>query len=378
MIFDTNNYYDDVQVGESPYPLGLEGALMHVYENECNYNAMMKAVGISELRYYKDTGRSLFVHEAGAFSSFIEKAKSFFKKVIEKIKQIFHKFAATMNQYTMDDKKFVKKYEKELTRKNLADFEFEGYKFDHVDDAKAATLDSAFERYKTMELDNDRKDDYLDKGFSAKDSDYDSTSMEKQEEAAYADVLAVITKSSNVKSVDASDFRDELHEYLYDDKETLDKIQIRQQLEYIRNASKDVKDVEKQERKVTNAIEDYIKQLDKWATEINKKDSTIAATGHDKGLVSVQHGISAGPDEKLKPEHKDKITKAIDKSIAGYKTTSNAITVAFGMIVQAIKDRNRQAKAICVKAIGYKHEAAGYYSYSESSVDDLFAGVTIR
>ena len=39
---------------------------MHVYENECNYNAIMKAAGISELKYYKETGGDLFVQEAGA------------------------------------------------------------------------------------------------------------------------------------------------------------------------------------------------------------------------------------------------------------------------------------------------------------------------
>ena len=37
MIFNAEyNSYDNMVVTESPYPLGLEGALMHVYENECN------------------------------------------------------------------------------------------------------------------------------------------------------------------------------------------------------------------------------------------------------------------------------------------------------------------------------------------------------
>ena len=58
MIFNTDNYYDG-PVAPSPYPVGIEGALMHVYENECNYNALMKAVGISELKYYQETGKNL-------------------------------------------------------------------------------------------------------------------------------------------------------------------------------------------------------------------------------------------------------------------------------------------------------------------------------
>ena len=381
MIFDTNNYYDDMQVGESPYPLGLEGALMHVYENECNYNAMMKAVGISELRYYKDTGRSLFVHEAGAFSSFIEKAKSFFKKVIEKIKQIFHKFAATLNQYFMKDKDFVKKYEKELKRKNLADFEFEGYKFDHIEAAKSAALGSAFEVYKNATISNTggKSDRYID-SLGAKDSEYDSTAMDAQRDEAYGIVLADILSSNTAKNVEPDEFRTELHDYLYGDgKETLEKIQIRQQLDYISGTQKDIKDVEKQQRQITKGIEAFIKELDRWANEINKKGATYKSVMNDgeTDTLTKDNKLKSSDDE-MDSKDQDAATKQIDKEIAGAKELSNAVTIAFGMIVQAVKDRNRQAKAICVKAIGYKHEAAGYYNYSESSVDDLFAGVTIR
>ena len=60
MIFDSNMVMESATnldaVQESPYPLGIEGGLMHVYENECNFNAIMKAAGISELKYYKETG----------------------------------------------------------------------------------------------------------------------------------------------------------------------------------------------------------------------------------------------------------------------------------------------------------------------------------
>ena len=52
---------------------------MHVYENECNYNAIVKSVGISELKYYQETGKDLFVNEAGAFKKFGSKVTAFFK-----------------------------------------------------------------------------------------------------------------------------------------------------------------------------------------------------------------------------------------------------------------------------------------------------------
>ena len=99
--------WDAIQ--ESKYDLGIEGAYMHMYENQCNFNAMMKAVGLSELAYYRENEQSLFVNEAGAVGGFIGKAKEFFKKVLEKIKRIIKKLLMIIQSYTSDDKKFIKK-----------------------------------------------------------------------------------------------------------------------------------------------------------------------------------------------------------------------------------------------------------------------------
>ena len=409
MIFNTETYYDDMQVGESPYPVGLEGALMHVYENECNYNAMMKAVGISELRYYQDTGKSLFVHEAGVFASFIQKAKEFFKKVIEKIKQIFHKFAAVMNQYTMKDKEFVKKYSKELYRKNITDFTFDGYTFKNLDDAVAKgklgegfddykkdgseTYTSGRNRAKADAFDDVRGADSSTHGTDAYRGDkaYDSDALETAEDSQRGTILNSlgITGASS-KAYDSSDFREELHDYLYGDggKETLDKINVRQQLQYIENTKKDVREVERQQKEITRAIDKFIKMLDKWETEFNKKDakwdadtagsekySDKATDGSWESDQSKQHNYAGA---NINDTAKDRLTKYVNFQVSLKRSASNDITTAFGMIIQAVKDRNRQAKAICVKIIGYKNESASYGYYGESSVNDIFAGVTIR
>ena len=408
MIFNTETYYDDMQVGESPYPVGLEGALMHVYENECNYNAMMKAVGISELRYYQDTGKSLFVHEAGVFASFIQKAKEFFKKVIEKIKQIFHKFAAVMNQYTMKDKEFVKKYSKELYRKNITDFTFDGYTFKNLDDAVAkGKLTDTLESFRkdgsesSSNINTAKKaafDAVRDADSSGHDTDayrgdkaYDSDALETAEDSQRGTILNSlgITGASS-KAYDSSDFREELHDYLYGDggKETLDKINVRQQLQYIENTKKDVREVERQQKEITRAIDKFIKMLDKWETEFNKKDakwdadtagsekySDKATDGSWESDQSKQHNYAGA---NINDTAKDRLTKYVNFQVSLKRSASNDITTAFGMIIQAVKDRNRQAKAICVKIIGYKNESASYDYYGESSVNDIFAGVTIR
>ena len=337
MIFNSDTYDSGSRV-MSKYPVGLEGALMHVYENECNYNALMKAAGISELRYYQETGKDLFIHEAGALSGFIEKAKAFFKKVIEKIKAIFHKFAAVLNQYTMKDKEFVKKYEKELYRKDLKDFEFNGYKFAKPDFSDSIVL------YEYDEAKDDAENDEIKK--------HTSEEIEDWLDELRGDLLDAKGK------LDESEFREEFKNKFYNgDKEPLDNIDIRSQLLIITNTKDDIKEAERNQKESIRAVNEVIKKLESLQKEYSKID--------DKER----------DDENLS-KHRENVTAKLGNYITSNEKGSNVITTYFGMVVQFYKDRNRQAKAICVKAIGYNKKES--YSYSESSVNDLFAGVTIR
>ena len=337
MIFNSDTYGSS-NGAISKYPVGLEGALMHVYENECNYNALMKAAGISELRYYQETGRDLFVHEAGAFSGFIEKAKAFFKKVIEKIKAIFQKFAAVLNQYTMGDKEFVKKYEKELYRKDLKDFEFKGYNFAKPDFLNTITLYEYDEAKSTSE--------------NSKYKKLTSEEIEDRVDELRGDIMKTGGK------LDESEFREEFKNKFYNgDKEPLDNIDIRSQLLIITNTKDDIREAERNQKECIRAVGEVIKKLETLQKEYNKIDDKER---NNENLSKYRTDVAA----------------KLDNYITMNEKGSNVITTYFGMVVQFYKDRNRQAKAICVKAIGYNKKES--YSYSESSVNDLFAGVTIR
>lgn len=386
MIFNTDNYYDG-PVAPSPYPVGLEGALMHVYENECNYNALMKAVGISELKYYQETGKNLFIHEAGAFSAFLDKAKAFFKKVIEKIKQIFHKFAAVMNQYTMSDKKFVKTYSKEINRKDISDFTFSGYTFKGLDDAISKSTDIDVSKYDPDKFDDADKATLRSDGFQS-DSDKINDVIEERR----GEWLGELT-GGNHGSLDESEFRDEIKDFLYGnngEKEELEDKDIdkRKILQWIEGTDKAITNANKKQKECTRAIDKMIKKVEEFEKIINKKDatyddagmrykeytSTIDATGRTNTTAEY-----AKSGEKISSTEQDRLQKGINNTITVMKAESNDIVIFFGMLTGALKDRNRQSKAICVKIIGYnKKESANYGYYGESSVDDLFAGVTIR
>ena len=382
MIFDSYNESSTVSldaIKESPYPLGYEGALMHVYENELNYYSLMKAVGLSEMKYYQETGGSLFVHEAGAFGSFIEKVKAFFKKVIEKIKSIFKKFIAAIDQYTLENKKFVKKYGQEIMRKNLTDFEFEGYKFSKLDD-EASKFTTASKNIETAVTNLENVHANIEKGtyagltfstpsFATTNSILDgieigSSMTSEQKTAAQEIARGKLVGEAGGKRLDTDDFRDRLQELFYGDgkdgdKETLENINMRTQLNYIDDSKTTIKKVEKNQKDITKHIDNALKKLDKLPNEMRKNfgDSNY------NGVVK---------------DEQQNLINLINNILDGARSASNDITVGFGVLVQAYKDRVTQAKAICVKALSYKHESAMVSeSYSDYDSDDIFSNVNI-
>ena len=345
MIFDSNmsaasaTNWDAVQ--ESPYALGVEGALMHVYENECNYNAIMKAAGVSELKYYKENGGDLFVQEAGAAGGLIDRFIAFFKKVIEKIKQMFKKLVMKISSYVSSDKTFVNKYKKEVF-KNFKEFDFTGWpglanidaKWPKVEAVPFDQCDSAL----TMATFHDAK--------PMTDDELEDT------------VNAVRTNVANGESVESDEeLRKALHDQLYGDSK--DEFKVTASLcascfEAISDTKKVIKDAEKAQNQATKKINDYIKILEKARDIVTK-------------------GMGAEGESEKTTEMKSRRINSISKDIELHKEYSNIITTTFGVVIGFCKDANRQSKAICVKALN----SGSRKDESAMLGGDIFAGVEI-
>ena len=373
MIFNNDSYaatsYD---VKPSPFEPTIEGALMHVYENACNYNALMRAVGLAEMKYYQETGKELFLNEAGAFGGFIDKLKAFFKKVIEKIKSIFHKFMAVINQYRMTDADFLKKYSSEIRRKNLKDFEYNGWTFKDlnavVDNSKdfaaglntfGGTINSTISgtnfaedlgaSFTSGKIPSSSVNDYTGAGSGEKTATKAEafyTSEKKDEIVEKMRGVALDAPDNNKYT--SSEFVEELKKKCYGDDKEKFNVKIDEWLGYISNAKDDIKTAEKAQKDITKAIEHMIKNIDSEEKEINKK-------------------INAGEDK----EANKYVFKIVSATGDLYRHLSDILTTYYGTMIQALKDRNRQAKAICVKALSYKAESASY-GYRESYNNDLF------
>ena len=356
MFFNTTSISESTvtnwdEITPSKYEANLEGALMLVYENECNYNALMRAAGLSELKYYKETGGDLFLQEAGAFGGFLEKTKEFFKKVLDKIKSMFKKFFMTVNSYIQNDQDFVKKYSNDIlfASTNIADMEIKGYTFKGIDSVSKNITDrmSNVLAIEAAEIGRIKK---------TTDADYNVMNDDNLEDKIKENRGKI---TSETAGMDESEFRSKLKELLYGgEKDTLkgSDINIKDQLLYIKDAKSNIKNIQDTEKKVSSSYDKIIKELDNKIKEFKN----ITTDDSDAGIKSKNNAV-----------------KALNQQIRLTKAKSNDVTVACGVLCQAFKDRNRQAKAICIKAVSYaskkKNESAVY-----SDSDDLFAGVTIR
>ena len=347
MIFN-NNTSSTGAVKESKYELGLSGALMHVYENECNFNAIVKSVGLSELKYYQETGKDLFLNEAGAFSSFIAKVKEFFKKVLEKIKAIFHKFMAVINSFVMKDKEFVKKYGNEIRRKDITDLEFNGYK--KLIEASGFDIDyvDKFEKlvniYKMLEP---QEKDLGD--IEKKKNENRGTLIEKTGEYTRTEML------------------EEIREQTYGDKETFDVT------DTIRaNAVSDIENTSKATKAYKEAYGKLDKTLKQIISDLEKAEKDYVNLGDFK---EEDAGSNDDPKEFVKNKNAERTKKIqnFNGRINLIKELADDATALHGFFAGAIKDVNRQSRAICVKIIGYKKQESARLE----SANDIFAGVQL-
>ena len=150
-----------------------------------------------------------------------------------------------------------------------------------------------------------------------------------------------------------------LKEKLYGDKDSkeFDTAKIREQFAIIADTKKSVDAAKKLEKDTLKPINDMISKVE--------KDYKVADADLTKKATDMK-------DEEIK--NKGNALKVLDHKVNVWRAYCNDITVFFGAYVKALTDKNRQAKAVCVKALSYKHEAA---TVAEGAYNDIFAGVEI-
>lgn len=316
---------------------GIEAAYTMIAESEQNYNNMMKMIGIQELNVFETTGQEM-VYEAVDIKGFIAAAKKFFLNIWEKIKGLFKKFFSMFDAAVKNDKEFLKKYNKELTlaSSNLKDFEFEGFNF-KLDAVSVVQAES-------------NMNGYLSKVFITSDVE---KSIENYKDEDLEDKMrgAAIGKGDLTQA----ELAKELFSLLRsgeDSKETISSISLVKYMNEIEGSANAKKRAEKSFKEIKKAIDDIIKMLEKEERDLLK-------------------------EKNVNLEFQSKKIKDCNNMIAAEKTKLSILQTVNGAILTAIKDQNKQARSVCVKAMSYKPKNESGLPVNEGT-EDFWNSIQIR
>lgn len=359
-----------------------ELSLAMVAENEQNYISIMKAIGLNEVNYFAQNGEEI-IYEAGGVSGVLSKIKEFFKKLIEKIRQLLHAFIAKISSMASSDNSFVQKYQKEFSlkwSKVKSDFEFKGYKFtvklDNVGLERSAAADEAVKRaVANNNLIQSALDADINTILDADDADLKKAvdtmrdNKEDKEESIRGFVANKITDKLSTKVVadqplTASEFSKEIFEAFRNgesEKESIEKKDLT-----VSDIVSDVKDSEKFKKAAQKVCDHFTKGYNDTVRKLETAEKKLskAQSGEDiKG--------KSGAEKTKGSNNLSNVLALVVSAMDELKFASNCFTQANGIYLQAITDRKRQAKAIMVKVIG-----GGKKMTNESyDYDDDYEGV---
>ncbi|MGL5327851.1 MAG: hypothetical protein ACRDD7_01195 [Peptostreptococcaceae bacterium] len=337
-----SNEVDNVGIIECQHNPGIEAAYHIVAESEANFNTIMQAVGVAELRVYEESGVEM-VYEAADVKGFFGKVKEFFVNLWEKIKGLFKKFFAMFDSLVKSDKDFVNKYKGSITQASTTGFKYKGFNFT-LDAVSVSGADSKIEGVVSGLIGSipDSADSLEAKIKEASDR---SELVEKMRGAAIGE-----------SSLSAAELSKEIYAKLRSGestKEEIDNVNTTTLMQDILGTSDLKKAAEKQYSDLEKIIKDAIKETEKTQSEL---------------LKGIPSGDSA--DTTLRAL---KVKYASNK-VSLLKEKMAVLQVVNGAKLTAIKDRNRQSKAICVALMSHKPKNEST-TVAESG---FLANVTIR
>lgn len=372
--YGTTNLVADVEPEVYDESMEIMDIGMQIMEESATeWNNMMKAIASVELGYVVENQQEM-IYEAVDIRAWGEKVINWFKNILKKILGMLQTAKAKFMSWATKDATFLNKYEariKEGAGKLPSGFSFKGYEFDDLAGKVkniGSAMDEAIKGYTTVaDIKNTlgavkqyhtqgtqgngfvMQRDGEATGYTTVDSKATKQKYEDPEKIAeYSDsIRGKLTGDS--AGTTSSEFRKELFKLFHgsSSKVTINSgssvVNGDYVVDTIKNAKTAIKAVEDQKKTTTKSINDAIKVVN---NEI-KSAKEVDASGH------VVSQLNAGVT----------ILKKASTDVATYCT----------MLTTALKDENRQAKALAVKFVSY----AGYKgklneSYSTQSYGSIF------
>lgn len=223
----------------------IEEAYSIMYESEYNFNQLMRAIGVAELRE-SSLGREM-IFEAADAKGFFDNVKRILKDMFAAIVRTFKKFIVYIQSNIKSDKKFVEKFKDKIIEGGNSDWTAEGFKY------AEATADT----FKLCDAEGAITDteEILNKIKSGQSADTDIAKLEENLESV---------KNSN----DADKMRKDLG---MDEKVDLNKSYIDgQKVIAILSNDNDAKALKKAYNEIKSSYDKAIKGIDKLKNAISK------------------------------------------------------------------------------------------------------------
>jgi len=326
-----------------------------------------------------------------SFSDFFNKIKDIIKKFIEWIKKVFKEFVAKLAAL-VGSEKYIKKNAKLLNKFNSEDeFEFQGYKYTHIDDVSmpvAAALDmfngtigqeNFFSNIVSQHLKSDSADDYYgtkeDKwnaadGFDDAERNRRATVTDKLNQALGKSIDTLNDSLDDyyeafrgrvlgeTKKYDSKEFTDRLFEVFRDDSDSTSSITIDSNFVIDAHRRFDkykdtIKNIEKTQKDIIKDYEDLEKQLDKLI-KYNKTNMTVDFNDNfSRSYTSTQIGKlnNLGDNVIYSSSTVDKMQSWLKIQSSKVNQMCQIHTQAFSAKLEAAKDCFKQDKQILNKAI---------------------------
>lgn len=349
------------------------GAQM-IEESIGDWNNYMRAIALTELSYVIENHQE-YLYEAVDIKAMIDKAKEWFKKLWSKIKGIAKAAMAKFASFGKNDESFINKYEKEIQdgATNLPDgFSYKGYKFSANLSAMPASVKSSSETATssvdvTIEWYKNRADAVkiigsVSKGMqdSGKYSDDSLKQKQKDIDAELKQYRGKLVGQAS-KELSDSEFKTEMKRYMYGsvDKEYIKEVKAAKLIGIVKGASEAISGAKDAQDTIKDAIDTAIEKL-------NDAESAL-------------RDIDTKPEDVEVRAAYTNMAKAIN-IISSYLKNINTVNASwFSAYITALKDQNRQAKAICVKLISFANGVGGKkktpVGESSSLLESRFAGM---
>ena len=345
---------DDVEYAsevpaENEDPLAVTGEVGA--QMESNWNEVMMAIGMHELKYMQENGHEI-IYEGVDIKAFKNKVVKFFETLKKKIHSVVLNFVATLKSRCLKGEKFVAKYESEIKNgfaklkekksdKRIKIYENTGFRLDSWSPEKAWK--------------NTDGETYLK---FIKNAKADVGTFRVPDVIDSDKVRAAVLDGGRRDSIPAEDFNSEVMRYFLgsDEKKEVTIASIPNIAPYIEvvKKGKSIKDVQKAWKEFQKPINDAIKSAQS-IKEYNVKD--------DK-------------DQKNSDFVNQNSMSVLKTSIQNVKTCLSIINQAFGGYMSAVKIRFSQARSICMACVyGNNKVDEKLFGESAGSTEDFLSNV---